>query len=168
MTMQQADENAIARIQSKEQALSVASEMLDRIQDGKSYDSFEFIALANRIREYVKSEPLKVTLSAKSAHAVQKYGLGECVKAYTRNQEGYGASTIAFENHWKTNQANAAINAGQEYIVFTTGHELPYGPQTAASEQALNTDWDIHVNKHRPTGNYRTTCQFCKKLHEGE
>jgi hypothetical protein len=70
--------------------------------------------------------PGKVTLSLTSARAVQKYGLDECVKAYTRNQEGYGASTIAFENHWRTNQADAAINAGREYIVLSTGHELTY------------------------------------------
>lgn len=81
---------------------------------------------------YISKVPAsKVTLSVKSARAVQKYSLAECIKAYTRNQEGYGASTIAFENHWRTNQANAAINAGREYIVFTTGHELPYGTRTA-------------------------------------
>lgn len=55
-TIMQAYENATTRIQSKEQALLVASEMLDRIQDGKSYDSFEFIALNNRIREYAKGK----------------------------------------------------------------------------------------------------------------
>ena len=67
----------------------------------------------------------------KSARAAQKYGLDACIKAYARNQEGYGASTIAFENGWRTNQADAAINAGEEYTVFTTGHGLPYGAPVA-------------------------------------
>lgn len=68
----------------------------------------------------------KVTLSPKSARAVEKHGLEECIKAYTQNQIGYAASTIAFNNGWQVKQANAAINAGREYVVFTTGHELPY------------------------------------------
>jgi hypothetical protein len=79
----------------------------------------------------------KVTLSPKSARAVKKYGLDECVKAYARNQEGYGASTIAFENGWRTNQADAAIDAGEEYTVFTTGHALPYGPRHAGEVAPL-------------------------------
>lgn len=136
---------------------------------------------------YISKVPAsKVTLSVKSARAVQKYGLDECIKAYAKNQEGYGASTIAFENRWKTNQADAAINAGQEYIVFTTGHELPYGRHTSevtplenlptaqeTPEPAINADVQTLVAAYKTDGKgymlakYRDICEsrnlkFCE------
>lgn len=77
-------------------------------------------------RSREKSDMSKVTLSVKAARAVQKYGLDACLKAYDMHKSGYGASGIAHEGPSElrtTQQADAAINAGREYIVFTTGKE---------------------------------------------
>jgi hypothetical protein len=51
-TFKKAQKIARQRIQCEEDALSVALEMLDAIRDGKSYDSFEYIALTDRMREF--------------------------------------------------------------------------------------------------------------------
>lgn len=64
-----------------------------------------------------------ITLTSKAAKACQKHTLAVCLKAYAMNKEGNGARTIGFEYGMTTRQADAAINAGREYTVFTTGRE---------------------------------------------
>ena len=54
-------------------------------------------------------------LTKKTLTAINKYGLDTCLIAFRRSEEGDGARTIGFEYGLKTNQADAAINAGREY-----------------------------------------------------
>jgi hypothetical protein len=74
-----------------------------------------------------------VTLSPKSARATKKYGLLTCIAAYRDHVSGNGANTIGFENGLTTSQADAAINAGREYVTFTTD-----GDVTKAYQRALD------------------------------
>lgn len=55
-----------------------------------------------------------MALSKKTETAVAKYGRETCVKAARLHAEGNGASTIGVYLDLKTNQADAAINAGEE------------------------------------------------------
>ncbi len=64
---------------------------------------------------------MSTTLTPKSARACQKYTLLVCVKAFQMYVDGNGDRTIGFEYDLTTAQANAAINAGREYVTFTTG-----------------------------------------------
>jgi hypothetical protein len=62
-----------------------------------------------------------MALSPKTKRAIQKYGLEVCKKAYEKHQEGDGANTISWEvdglKGGCTRQADAAINAYEEYLV---------------------------------------------------
>jgi hypothetical protein len=60
MTLGEATRNAEAKIQSKDDALAVAVEMLIAIKDGKSYGSFEYLTLLQRMQRYTR-KPLDVS-----------------------------------------------------------------------------------------------------------
>lgn len=58
-------------------------------------------------------------ISQKTKRAIAKYGLDACLDAFQMNEEGEGASTIAFSLQGTTpikttRQADAAIDAGRE------------------------------------------------------
>lgn len=53
-------------------------------------------------------------LSKKTLRAMSKYGQDVCERAYTLNCEGNGANTIGFLHGLTTQQADAAINAGED------------------------------------------------------
>jgi hypothetical protein len=57
-----------------------------------------------------------MNVSKLAKKAIGKYGLSTCLKAFELHQQGNGASTVGFELGLKTNQADAAINAGREYM----------------------------------------------------
>jgi hypothetical protein len=59
-TLGDAVKNAEAKIQSKDDALAVAVEMLTAIKDGKSYGSFEYLTLLQRMQRYTR-KPLDVS-----------------------------------------------------------------------------------------------------------
>jgi hypothetical protein len=71
----------------------------------------------------MKQQIENVTLSVKAARAVHAYGLELCRRAYAMHREGNGARTVGFEYGLTTRQADAAIDAGREYQIFTTGKE---------------------------------------------
>jgi len=53
-------------------------------------------------------------VDSKTKKAIEKYGRENCVQAYASYQEGNGAGTIGCDLGLKTNQADAAINAGRK------------------------------------------------------
>lgn len=60
--------------------------------------------------------------SKATVRAVRAYGLSTCVEAYLYSKQGYGASSIALEcvsGLKTTRQADAAINAGEEFVTKT-------------------------------------------------
>lgn len=67
-----------------------------------------------------------MALSKKTETAVAKYGRETCVKAARLHAEGNGASTIGVYLDLKTNQADAAINAGEELAKAAGWAVYPY------------------------------------------
>lgn len=58
-----------------------------------------------------------MTLSRKTTAALRRYGLPVCLEAFFRHQiDGEGASSIAFALELTTRQADAAIDAGRDYM----------------------------------------------------
>lgn len=62
-----------------------------------------------------------MAITRKTKTALAKYSVATCVRAFYMNErEGYGASSIGFEFGLTTRQADAAIDAGREYIARCT------------------------------------------------
>lgn len=85
-----------------------------------------------------------LTLSVKAARAIRKYTLLTCLKAFSYNLLGYGARSIYQEcvsGLANTNAADAAINAGREYVVFKHGNDtlLACDAAIAAHEENLKS-----------------------------
>jgi hypothetical protein len=57
-------------------------------------------------------------LTAKAKRAIAKYGKEICLKAVRMTACGDGARTIGYDLKLTTNQADAAINAGQELVAL--------------------------------------------------
>jgi hypothetical protein len=61
--------------------------------------------------------------SAKTVQAFRKYGFEVCKKAFEMSVDGYGARGISLEGPSvlkTTSQADAAVNAGREYVRVDT------------------------------------------------
>jgi hypothetical protein len=57
-------------------------------------------------------------LSRKARTALKAYGHETCVQAFFRNElDGEGASTVGFYHGLTTRQADAAIDAGREFLL---------------------------------------------------
>ena len=56
-------------------------------------------------------------MERKHKRAIKKYGEEVCRMAYEYNQLGWGANSIGLELGLTTNQADAAINAYEAFII---------------------------------------------------
>ena len=58
-----------------------------------------------------------MTFSPKTQRAIKSYGYDTCLDAFRmHDRDGEGGSTVGFYLGLKTNQADAAINAGREIV----------------------------------------------------
>jgi len=77
----------------------------------------EYFAAEKALRDIRKNHNwtrLSSTTNPRNARrALKKYGIERCLKCFLENMEGNGANTIGWENNLTTNQADAAINAGE-------------------------------------------------------
>lgn len=87
-----------------------------------------------------------LTLTPKAARAISKYSLATCLKAFQYHVSGYGARSIYQEcvsGLPNTAAADAAINAGREYTVFTQGDDTLVAVDRAIARRAA----ELHNDK---------------------
>jgi hypothetical protein len=68
---------------------------------------------------------MNANLSPRTRRSIIRYGVPACITALNMNDEGYGASSIAFEGPSiirTTAAADAAIDAGRELVQFGSVH----------------------------------------------
>lgn len=74
----------------------------------------------------------------KTQRAIKAYGFYKCVDAFRKHdRDGEGASTVGFYLGLKTNQADAAINAGRE-IVESASVRVSYTSEAGRTETTVD------------------------------
>lgn len=76
--------------------------------------------------------------SPKTKRAIKAYGFDVCVDAFRKHdRDGEGGSTVGFYLGLKTNQADAAINAGRE-IVESASVRVSYTNDAGRAETVVD------------------------------